>query len=237
MRYTITPEQLNHLIEFAEDDRAEIDFDAIEALNYLHQAVQRHAMKRLSGAMKRNEMLNDRLSRIQEKNRQKYLKGDFGDTEIDSVTVAKALLYQLQQQDIHGLTQGKFLAMLFRMYATWLYKQKERLFSEQPLAREFGPQFYRVCEHVNITSRMQYKDYKALAELDPARAAFCKRYAEKHYADSYGELHDPIIRSQAYQNATRERNNGKWNKPLADADIFLWRESLEPAGSSKTKQQ
>ena len=46
MRYTITPEQLNHLIEFAEDDRTEMDFDAIEALNYLHQAVQRHVMKR-----------------------------------------------------------------------------------------------------------------------------------------------------------------------------------------------
>ena len=237
MRYTITPEQLNRLIEFAEDDRAEMDFDAIEALNYLHQAVQRHAMKRLSGAMKRNEMLNERLTRFQERNRQKYLNGDFGDTNLDSLVFAKATLYQLQRYDTTNLTRFKFLLIIYRMYATWLYSHKERLFVEEPQAREWGPQFYRIDQNINVKLKASYDDYKALAEKSPAKAAFCRDYIAEYHDQPYEFFHDTVFRSAPFLNAHKNNNNGKWNKHFSLVDIFLWRESLEPAGAAKTKQQ
>lgn len=228
MRVILNAEQLENLIRFAEDDRLAPDLEAVEALNILHEAVQRGVVKHLSGAMKRNASLTDRLERYKERQKQKIINGEFKDTEIESTLVAKALLYQLQRRRTYQFTQKKFVGILYLMYASWLFHHKERLFREQPVAREFGPQFYKVWTKVNIDKPATWADFKALQDTDPGRAVFCENAAEKYYDDKESEILGPVMRSQAYRNAGKENNGGKWNKVIEDTDIYLWRESLEP---------
>lgn len=228
MRVILTPEQLAKLIRFADDDREAPDIEAIEALNVLHETVQRNALRHLSGALKRNARLSDRLERYQEKRRAEYATGEFQNVELDSVTVAKALLYQLQQRMSYGITTKRFQAILFRIYATWLYKNKERLFDEQPKAQEYGAVFFRVKNNLQLSYRAVYADYKALCEADPDRAAFVKSSAEYYANKTEDEILSPILKGSAYKNASKEHNDGKWSKTLSDADIYAWRETLDP---------
>ena len=45
MRTNLTPEQLQRLVAFAEDDRQKPPVEDIVALNALHEAVQRNAIR------------------------------------------------------------------------------------------------------------------------------------------------------------------------------------------------
>jgi len=228
MRTTLTPEQLQKLIRFAEDDREAPDFEAIQALNALHEAVQRNAVKHLEGAVKRNARLSESLAKYKEREQARIDTGEFPGTGLTSVEVAEALLYQLQKNSARKLSIGKIILILYRMYATWLYSAKERLFGEYPTANSYGAQFNDVYAHFkdkDLYERVPYEKWRALCERNYSVAGLIESYAVKYGPIPYADIQKPILESRPYRNASRENNNGKWGKVIEDADIYAWKKA------------
>ena len=229
MRTILTPEQLQRLIAFAEDDRQTPPIEAIQALNVLHEAVQRNTVKHLEGAIKRNALLSERLEKYKEREQRKVDAGEFPGTGFTSVEVARALLYQMQKDPTMKISVGKLILTIYHMYASWLYSSKERLFSEHPTSNSFGAQLADVKAHFKesnlLYERVPYATWKAFCEKNPGVAAYVENAAAKYSRKSYDELQKDILESRPYRNASRENNNGKWGKVIEDADIYAWKKA------------
>ena len=223
MRNRLSPEELERLIQFAEDDRKPIEPELVAKLYELHAAVQRNALKHLVGANKRNAMLSERFERQRAEKRAQIQLHQFGETGLDSLEVAKALLYNLQQLKAYKLNKSKVIQILFEMYASWLGSKGERLFTETPVATAYGPQFWRVYKHLSTDTTETYDSVKALAEKNPGVAAFVRNAANKYYDYGENELNNMFKKSVPYKNASSEKHGGKWNTPINDADIYAWK--------------
>lgn len=219
----LTHEQLDQLNRFASNDREIPPMETLEAFNTLYAAVQRNTVRFLTGSRKRNAMLEERLEKVRERREQKILAGEFSETGLDSLDVATALLYQLQQLKTYKLNKYKLQAILYEMYASWLESKKERLFLEHPVATEFGPRFWRVFKRLETGIAVHYQAWKTFAEKSPAVAAFCKNAAAKYYDYAEGDLSRLFLASAPYKNADKDHNLGKWNKEISDADIYTWK--------------
>lgn len=219
----ITQQQFESLIRLVQDERSPIDMDAVEALHAMHSTVEKIVIKRLIGSEKRNSMLQERLEKYKERDRIRVEEGNFGETELRSDDVAKALLYQLQQLRTYRLNDYKLQAILYEMYASWLESKKERLFDEHPVATPYGPRFWRVFKNVKAAVKVSYDDWTALAEKNPGVAAFCRNAANKYYDTSEGELSRMYLKSKPYTSADKDHNGGKWNKEMDDRLICAWK--------------
>lgn len=227
MRYSITYEQLQALLAFAEDDRQGVDPDAVEALNELNSAVQKNVLKHFRGTLKRNKMLSERMEKMREHREEKFVDGEFTETGLDSAQVAKALLYQLQQLRTYKLSKYKVMAILYEMYASWLYSKKQRLFVEQPSATQWGPRFWHAFNKLDMTQTVPYEEYKALAELNAGVAAFCRNAAGKYYDITESTLTKMFMKSKAFTNAAPPNNGNKWNGIIDDKDIYAWKKAQD----------
>lgn len=226
MSIYITHDQLDGIIRFLEGDLRTLDLEAAAALNKLNNAVQGCILKELTGARKRNSMLQERLD-VRKEDREKRLESDdFQDSGLDSAEVAKALQYQLQQLKTYRLSAYKVNAILYEMYATWLFNKGERLFLEHPVANEYGPRFWHALKAVETAKIIPDAVWKLFAEKRPDVAAFCKNAARKYYDISDKTLIDSFKKTKAFQNASPSYNNGKWNKEITDTDIYQWKKSL-----------
>ena len=233
MRSYITYEQLDALINFANGDTQSIDLDVANALVSLNATVQGKIIKELTGARKRNHMLTEQLSSRRERLTELYRQGKFDDSHLDSAQVANALLYQLQQLKTWKLTKYKVINILFEMYSSWLYNKKERLFEEHPVATPYGPRFWHAFKQINPNAQVSYNFWKSFAEQRPDIAAYCKNAAQRYYDITDSTLTETFKSSVAYKNAHADTNGGKWNKEMADADIFSWKEKQDAKNKTK----
>ena len=228
MKRYITPEELEQLVQFAEDDRIEIDPTLIEALNTLHSAVMRNTVRHLTGARKRNALLKDRLDRYAEREKTRIDEEGFTETDMPSEMVAMGILYHLQTKSSYKITSTKLNFILYELYSSWLLTKKKRLCEEHPVWTPYGPRFWSVWTKVNPTVPVPYEKYRELTQASPAIAAACEDIAEKYFDKSANILEDRFKKSKAYKNASSEKNDGKWNKVITDQDIYAWRESIKP---------
>lgn len=225
MNTYISYEQLDELIRFAQDDRYAVDLNAVQALGALNATVQANLVKHLAGARKRNAMLAERLDRRKEERVLRRAAGRFEESGLDSAEVANALVYQLQALKTYKLSVYKVMAILYEMYASWLYSKGERLFVEHPVATEYGPRFWHAYKRIDTRTPVTREAWNAFAAARPDIAAFCKNAALKYYDISEGGLRAGFMNTKAFENARPENNNGKWNKEIEDADIFMWKDN------------
>lgn len=223
MRTRLTAEELERLILFAEDERQPVDTELVTKLNELHATVQRNALKHLTGAVKRNKMLNEQIEKYRARRHTQLMQNEFAETGLDSLEVAKALLYNLQQLKAYKLNNAKVVQILYEMYASWLGSKGERLFTEHPVATSYGPQFWRVWKRLSSDTTETYDSVKAVAEKNPGVAAFIKNAANKYYDYGENELNNLFKKTAPYKNASPERHGGKWNVEISDADIYAWK--------------
>ena len=54
-------------------------------------------------------------------------------------------------------------------------------------------------------------------------AVFCENAARKYYDYSDKTLAEMFRKSAPYKNASKEHNDGKWNKEIDDRDIYSWK--------------
>lgn len=223
MCVNLTQQQLESLIRFAADDKTVPDLAAIEALSDLHHRVQTNVIKHLTGAWKRNSMLQEQMTRIRERENEHAEQGVFEETDRDSFLVARALLYQLQQLKTYKLTKTKVNAILYEMYASWLYSKKARLFTEHPVAAEWGPMMWHAVKKLEPGDQVSPQEWLDFASRYPAVAAFCKNAAQKYYDIDCSTLYDGFKSTAAYKKASAENNGDKWGTEISDADIYAWK--------------
>lgn len=227
MYTSLTPEIVSELIRFANDDKAPISENALQALNSLYGAVQYNLVKSYSGAVKRNAMLTEKIENMRARNRSVLApETSFTDTGLDSVDVATGLLYQLQQLKTYRLGKNKINYILYEMYASWLASKGQRLFLEHPVANEWGPMFWRVYKKLDTRCVVPYDEWKRICALNPGVAAFCQNAAKKYYDYSDKTLSELFLKSEPYREARKEHNNGKWGKELSDTSIYKWKIEL-----------
>lgn len=222
---SLTPEDIEAIRAFLEDgDTAVLKTEAIDRLYATASAMGRKLADLNEATQKKCFTLERRLDRYKAKEATQAQEGVFEETGLDSLDVATALLYCIQQHDGFIISKTKLIHILYEMYASWLASKRQRLFVEHPVAAEWGPQLWRVYKKIeNVRTPVLYQTYASLAQQNPAVAAFCRNAAAKYYDWREKDLRDYLMKGAPYKNATPEKNNGKWGKEISDADIFAWK--------------
>jgi len=225
--YELTNEDIQALIALIEDGNTQVlGTGAVEKLAKLHLCVSDKLAKLTAASQKKQQMLQMRLDRRKEEKTRQAESGQFAESGLDSMEVALALLYQLQQLKTYQLSRNKLIYILFAMYSSWLASKQERLFAEHPCATEWGPQFWRVYKRTEtVKSPVEASSFTALAEKRPDIAAFCRNAAQKYYDYGTNTLKEMYLKIEPYEKAKAENNGGKWNKEINDTDIYLWKNS------------
>lgn len=229
----LTHEQLDALVAFAMDEKAAVDTEAINALNQLCYRVQSNMTKNFTGVMKRNKMLNERLEKYRTRESNRIEAGQFEETDLDSAVLAKAILFQLQQVRTYKLSKYKVNAILYAMYASWLYSKQARLVEEHPVATPYGPRFWHAIKKLDTGTKVSHDEWRAFAEQSPAIAAFCKTACGKYYDADEAAMTRKFVASKAFEKVSADKNGGKWNLEINDAEIYAWKKrqkALEKEG-------
>lgn len=230
MRHALTPEQIQSLYAFAEDCRNGIDLELVTALNDLHDRVQTSMVRELAAVRRHNKGLQARVDRDEMKRENAVLSGEFAETQLDSADVAAVLLYHLQGLRTYKLSRQKVILILYEMYASWLASKRERLFTEHPVATEYGPMFWRVYKRIDTRVNVPYEKVAQMKAANPGVAVFCENAARKYYDYNDKTLSEMFLKSRPYSDATKEHNGGKWNKEIDDVQIFQWKSGAQKGG-------
>lgn len=226
MFYEIKPEELTQIEEFANEQRPDISNDALTNFNNLYWALQRQLGKKMKALESKNASLQNRLERLKNKEEKKASEGAFLERDVDSVDVARVILFYLQNT-MKNVNRSKVNAILYEMYSTWLAQNHERLFIEHPKATQYGPQFWRAYNHTDINKLVRYDDIKDFAEKNTDIMAFAKNTTNKYRDVPVKTMNARFINSIAFKNATPDEKKGeKWTKELSDADIYKWKKSI-----------
>ena len=223
MKTYITHDQLDALVRYAMDEKAPLDIEAVEALNNLFYKVQGNLTRRYTGMSKRLSMLNERIEKYRQRETERVESGTFEEGDMDSAALARAILYQLQQMKTYKLSKFKVNAILYAMYASWLYSKKARLVEEHPVATPYGPRFWHAIKKLNHNEKITREEWNTFAEQYTAIAAFCKAACAKYYDHDDATMNRKFMSTKAFEKVSAERNGGKWNKELDDADIYAWK--------------
>lgn len=223
MLYDITKEELDELKRYAEDEDAVLsDYAILKRFLNLEFAVMNKMAKDLPKQRRAALRGQERINRLMAKRESDHAAGEFADTGLDSVDVALALLYKLQQKKTYQLTLNKVMHILYEMYASWLASKGERLCIEHPVALESGPWFWRVRNKVDVRTRLDESAFSELKSRNPGVAAFVANAAEKYYDYTASDL-EKYVKGMPYTNADASHNKGKWNGEIKDADIYAWK--------------
>lgn len=228
MFYDITPEELQAIKEYVEGNGPLPESSVIIRYNALGAALNKRLVNDLSTSKSKEKRLEKRVQSFKAKEEDRAAAGVFAETVpgLDSLDLARALVWCLSQKQTYQFNKNKVVAILYEMYASWLASKHERLFAQHPQASPYGPQLWRVF--TKLTSmNASYDDFKKIAEASPAIAAFTKNAAEKYYDWKLSDITKGTKNSKPFLNATPEHNNGKWSKDISDADIYEWRVNKE----------
>ena len=225
-KFDITKEEMAAISRYIDSGERSDELDsAIGKIFYAEGQIRSRLLREADSLRGRLGRTSAKLERIEDAKKEAVLQGEFGETGLDSVDVAKCLLYYLQGKDSYGLTKSKLMCILFEVYASWLYSKKERIFIEHPVCTEYGPQFWRVYKRINsVREPLGRECVDAVASANPGVAAMCRNAANKYYDYSEKQLQSFIIKCPAYKAALPKNNGGKWNGEMSDRLIYSWKE-------------
>ena len=183
-----------------------------------------------------NGSLKRRLERISERNKtskQNILENEwFAATGLDSLDVAKAFLYQLQENGF-SLSKDKFWFLIYMAYSSYLFHLEATLFIEHPVAilidregkKSVGIRFWRMKD-LNVVTPVGHDVWVALCGKNPKVAKFLQNFVLKYGNYSEDDLRSYVTRSEPVRKAFELMSHGgPKSHVLSDKDIYLWKES------------
>ena len=225
--YEMTPDELQSVLGWLNDEEGHKS--PPEAAAKLINISTRLQKKLLDDALRSGREAagyRRRLERIASKNEAAAAAGDFKDLGFDSVDVARCLLHCLQEMGMF-CSRNKLIHLVYVAYASWLASKGERICIEHPVATEWGPNYWRVYKHIaSPAAIVPYDAFKTIAERNSGLAVFLRNVARKYGDYRDGDL-ERYVCGKPYKNALPEHNDGKWNKVIADADIYEWKAAEE----------
>lgn len=237
MNYIITPEQLNGLNAFINgEEHAVLDVEAARAMFAMSAALASNIIKENRALRSERLSLQRRLERMAERKKetkQSMLENEwFAATGLDSLDVAKAFLYQLQENGF-TLSKDKFWSLIFMAYSSYLFHLEATLFIEHPVAilidkdgkKTVGIRFWRMKD-LSVTTPVGHDVWVALAGKSPKVAKFLQNFVLKYGNYTEDDLRSYVIRSEPVRKAFELMSvGGPKSRILSDKDIYLWKES------------
>lgn len=195
--------------------------DAADRLFAFSRSVEKALTRFSRESLKRQTTLQARLDGIREKRNQQMEAGEFRCLEYDSLDLAKAITWSLKDAH-HYTTKLKVNFILYHCYCKWLYRNGERLTLESPVAQEKGPWFWKVMSGLEIPTLPPKNWIDDIRALNPGLAEYLNNASVKYGQYNEEHLSQVYIQTRPYLNAHRDRNDGKWNRPINDRDIYAY---------------
>lgn len=245
MLYEFTEEDRIKILRLInENDPSVVDDDCIGRFFALYAAVSKASVSVARARAREASRLRTRLERYDRSEEAMCMRGEFPGRGLDSVTVARALLYCIQQTNAFNtsfyVSMQKLQILLYDVYANYLARYRTRLTIEGPKSSGYedprtgktvylGPCFWRVKNAlagvIKSQTKMASADYDALANADPDAAGLCWGAARKRSAEEDRNLFNWIKETEPYRDADRCNNAGKFGKDYSDALVYEWKSS------------
>lgn len=221
--YELTNDELRGVLDWLNDEQGNVPPpEAASKLITISARLQKKLLDEALRSRREAAGYRKRIERITERKDRAVAAGEFRELGFDSVEVARCLLCYVQELGVH-CSKNKLMYLMYIAYASWLASKDERLCIEQPVATEWGPNFWRVYKHIpNTFVPTSFQDVKAVAEVNSGVAAFLRNVVRK-----YGDLRDAdlerYVKGSPYKAALPEHNDGKWNGLIRDTLIYEWK--------------
>lgn len=223
MFYELSEKEIRIICEFAETgERSALTEDIVSKFVNLNAAFTKRLYKSVRAIAGTAARMEKRIERYKTENEKRLEEGVVSDTGFDSVEIARALLYKLQQLKCYRLNKAKVQTILFRMYGSWLAGKNERIFTERPVAGVYGPIFWKVHNKVEPKYPCTRQDFESVAQRNPGVANYIGNVAKAYYDLNEKQIAGDLMKIKPYLNATPEHNNGKWGKELDEKEIVEW---------------
>lgn len=227
--YTPTEKEMDDLLKFINGEPgsdAVLDTDAPERLFAFTRSLQKAMLRHASDLRRRNENLAGRLDAIRQKKERRFEAGEFRCLEYDSLMLARAIVWSLKDKHQY-VTRLKVNMILYHCYSNWLLRNGERLTIESPVAQEKGPWFWTVMTRLEIPAVPPKNWIDDVGAKNPGLREYLYNASAKY--GQYGEDHlaAMYLQSFPYLNAHKNKNGGKWNRPISDADIYRYQKSIK----------
>ena len=243
MKITLTPQNLEDLVAFAEGSGESVSEEVLTEFLSLSYGLSKRLAADARIARREAERLRKKMERFEGRQQELRLNREFEHMGLDSVTLAKALLFCIQQLDrklmrSSHVTMQKLMILLYDVYANSLARYDLRPTIQGPQAYgytdrttnktvEMGPWFWRVADALRETVRNQTpvdaEALEAVKKRSEDLAGMCWAVAKSRSTYTDKELFRWIKASAPYRDAHKDNNGGKWGKEYDDYLIYVWK--------------
>lgn len=229
MDFTLSETQISKIQNWM-DGKAPAPTEELEAYFRLGEAIRRRLLHESTAAVSKAARLEQRLERYREKADADAEQGVFDCLGLDSVELAKAVLWSARKQSLYMDCKTRFRLTVYGVYCTWLGSARQRITIEHPIAQcAYGPTLPKMLDEARVDYRMTPTDecYRKICEMEPGLAKTIDNTVSKYLSyglkdvENYFKGKDtPFAKAAAL--AARE---GKTVAEIPDRDIWLWKKT------------
>lgn len=228
MDWTIEPSQMQAIQTWL-DGGTQPPKETLEAYFRLGEAIRRKLLQDTITATSRANRLNERLESYRQREKQEALEGNFDCLGIDTIDLAKAVLYVSARQGFKIENKTRFRLLVYAVYCAWLGgKEPQRVTIEHPVAQPaYGPCLQSMLDEKKITylTVTDGKEYRNIAELNPGLAATIKNVVKKYMSYSLQDVKTVLMGKNTPFKKIADKclKEGVSKMEIPDKDIYLWK--------------
>lgn len=224
----ITEQESQKLIDFIEkNDSSVLETDIPQRFLGLASAYQKKLVETVRELRKENAKLARKIKTQEYEKEQAVLAEDFKDLGFDSVDIALAIMYFVNQRCVK-ISKMMLMCIFYEAYTTWLADHGERICLEHPVALESGPWFWRAHKKIpNVNVSVDKALVDRIYECNKGVVVFLRNVVNRYYDRRESDLIGFFKRSRPYKNASAKNNGGKWSNEIKDSDIYHWKKDLK----------
>lgn len=229
MDYSLTPQQMTEIQEWL-NGRASAPAETLRAYFRLGEAIRSKLMADTAAATNKVHHLETRLERYRRQDEQDALEGNFESLGIDTITIAKAVLWKAYEKHLPVENKTRFRLLVFSVYCAWLGSQQQRVTLEHPQAQvSYGPVLATMLDEkkVRYNEIPANTEYKSVASMNPGLAATIENCVVKYCSCSLQALKEHFMgKGTPFSKSAAEcAKTGKGTIEMSDKDIYLWKKT------------
>lgn len=229
MDFTLTEQQILRIQNWM-DGKAPAPTEELGAYFRLGEAIRRKLMTDATTAAAKAARLEERVERYRQRDNQLAEQGVFDCLGLDSVELAKAVLWSAYRQRLFVENKMKLRLVVYGVYCAWLGSARQRATIEHPVAQcAYGPTLPKMLNESRVDYRMTPTDecYRKICELEAGLAKTIDNCVSKYLSHSVKELEGyfsgkdtPFAKASA-----QAKKEGKSMMEIPDGDIWLWKQT------------
>ena len=212
------------------DGQGPVSSDDLQAYFRLGEAIRRKLLSDMQGAVSKARRLEERLERYRNKDEQEAIDGNFDCLGLDTIELAKAVLWSAAKQNLHIESKTRFRLLVYAAYCAWLGSERQRITIDHPIAQTaYGPVLPKMLDEKKVTFNMTPSNecYRRIAELEPGLARTIDNTINKYLSYSLQDVKEIFMgKDTPFRKVAGEcERTGKATAEIPDRDIYLWKKS------------